>query len=148
MSNQIKFKTIIMSTTEIAKETVYYTGTIGFAPNLLSTVVNFSLLVHPYNNSVSGTVKINVGTTKESYIGEVTGKTYATGLGDSVRLLRINGNIPSNSPITPLNFPFEATMNLKADWDGKGGFSFLGEHKEDQPVSGKKYVLDNANVAS
>lgn len=131
-----------MSTTiDTTVETVYFKGIIGFAPNLLATVVNFSLLVHPENHTVSGTVTINVGTNKKSYTGKVTGTVYSTGFGDIVRVLSLKGNIPSDNKLTPLEFPFEANMALKTDWNGEGGFSFQGQHEEKVPVTGNTFNL-------
>ncbi|AUC16157.1 hypothetical protein BTO06_13745 [Tenacibaculum sp. SZ-18] len=121
---------------DTALETIYYKGTMGFAPNPLATVVNFSLLLNYEDNSVSGTVKINVGTDKKSYTGKVSGKVYSTGLNGFLRVLSLQGNIPSDDKLTPLEFPFEANMALKADWSGEGGFSFQGQHEENVPVKG------------
>ncbi|KAB1157424.1 DUF1842 domain-containing protein [Tenacibaculum aiptasiae] len=131
-----------MSTTvDTAVETIYFKGTMGFAPNLLATIVNFSLLVHPENHTVSGTVTINVGTDKKSYTGKVSGTVYSTGLGDIVRVLSLKGSIPSDNKLTPLQFPFEANMALKADWNGEGGFTFQGKHEEKVPVNGHIFNL-------
>ncbi|WP_043706449.1 DUF1842 domain-containing protein [Tenacibaculum ovolyticum] len=131
-----------MSTTiNTAVETVYFKGTMGFVPNLLATIVNFSLLVHPENHTVSGTVTINVGTDKKTYTGKVTGTVYSTGYGDIVRVLSLNGSIPSDNKLTPLQFPFEANMALKADWSGTGGFSFQGYHEEKVPVKADTFNL-------
>ena len=129
------------TTTNTAVETVYFKGTMGFPPNLLATVVNFSLLVHPENHTVSGTVTINVGTDKKSYTGKVNGTVYSTGFGDIVRVLNLKGNIPSDNKLTPLEFPFEANMALKADWNGEGGFSFQGQHEEKVPVTATSFNL-------
>ncbi len=131
-----------MSTTiNTAVETIYYKGTMGFAPNLLATLVNFSLLVHPEDHTVSGTVTINVGTDKKTYTGKVTGTVYSTGFGDIVRVLSLKGSIPSDNKLTPLEFPFEANMALKADWSGTGGFSFQGQHEEKVPVTANTFNL-------
>ncbi|WP_442265305.1 DUF1842 domain-containing protein [Tenacibaculum sp. ZS6-P6] len=133
-----------MATTALATKTVYFKGLMGFAPNLLATVVNFSLLVHSDKHTVSGTVKINVGTDKKSYSGKVSGTVYATGLNDIVRVISLQGHIPSENKLTPLEFPFEANMALKADWSGEGGFSFQGQHDEKVPVKGSTFNLDSA----
>jgi len=131
-----------MSTTiNTGIETVYFKGTMGFAPNLLATIVNFSLLVHPTNHTVSGTVTINVGTDKKTYTGKVTGTVYSTGYNDVVRVLGLKGSIPSDNKLTPLQFPFEANMALKADWNGTGGFSFQGQHEEKVPVIADTFNL-------
>ncbi|TCP28430.1 uncharacterized protein DUF1842 [Tenacibaculum skagerrakense] len=132
------------TTVKTTTETIYYKGTMGFAPNLLATVVNFSLLVHPDNHTVSGTVRINVGTDKKSYSGKVSGTVYATGLNDIVKVISLHGHIPSDNKLTPLEFPFEANMALKADWSGEGGFSFQGQHDEKVPVKGSVFNLDSA----
>lgn len=129
------------TTTNTAVETIYYEGTIGFAPNLLATIVNFSLLVHSEDHSVTGSVKINVGTDKKTYTGKVTGTVYSTGFGEYVRIISLKGSIPSDNKLTPLQFPFEATMSLKTDWNGTGGFSFQGQHEEKIPVTADIFKL-------
>lgn len=122
-------------------ETIYYKGTLGFSPNLLATIVNFSLLIHPEDHSLSGTVKINIGTNKKTYTGKVTGTVYSTGFGNIVRVLSLKGNISSDNKLTPLEFPFEANMALKEDWNGAGGFSFQGQHEEEVPVTANTFNL-------
>ena len=129
------------TTTNTVIETIYHKGTIGFAPNPLATLINFSLVVHPEDHSVSGTVKINVGTDKKTYAGKVTGTVYSTGFGNIVRVLSLKGNIPSDNKLTPLFFPFEANMALKTDWNGKGGFSFQGKSEEEVPVTANTFNL-------
>lgn len=113
----------------------------GFVPNLLATIVNFPLLVQPENHTVSGTTTINVGADKKTYIGKVTGTVYSTGYGDIARVLSLNGSIPSDNKLTPLQFPFEANMALKADWNGEGGFTFQGQHQEKVPVTANTFNL-------
>ena len=107
------------TTVNTATETIYYKGTMGFVPNLLATIVNFSLLVHPEDHTVSGTVRISVGTDKKVYSGRVTGTIYSTGIGDIVRVLYIQGNIPTDNKFSNVLLPFEANMALKADWNGE-----------------------------
>lgn len=114
------------------------TGTIGFAPDLNASIVNFSLLVNEDTHQVSGSVEIQVNPPEEKpYSGTVTGTAYATGYGDYVEVIAIQGTIPSNNKLTPIEFPFNAHMALKADGSGIGGFNFQTTHLEDQPVSTK-----------
>ncbi|MDY0780298.1 DUF1842 domain-containing protein [Tenacibaculum sp. IB213877] len=129
------------TTANTAVETIYYKGTMGFVPNLLATIFNFSLLVHPEEHTVSGTVKINVGIDKKVYFGKVTGAVYSTGLGDIVRVLNIQGNIPTDNKFSNVLLPFEANMALKADWNGEGGFSFLGQHEQNVPIKADIFKL-------
>lgn len=127
--------------TVTAVETIYFKGTMGFVPNLLATIVNFTLLVHPEEHTVSGTVRINVGTDKKVYSGRVTGTVYAAGIGEIERVLNIKGNIPTDNKFSNVLLPFEANMALKADWNGEGGFSFLGQHEEKVPVNADIFKL-------
>ncbi|SED08678.1 protein of unknown function [Tenacibaculum sp. MAR_2009_124] len=129
------------TSTNTAVETIYYKGTMGFVPNLLATIVNFSLLVHPDDHTVSGTVRISDGTDKKTYVGKVSGTVYAAGVGEIVRVLHITGNIPADIKDAPLQLSFEANMALKADWNGEGGFSFLGKHEEGVPVKADVFKL-------
>ena len=133
-----------MATTALATETVYFKGSMGFIANPLGTMVDFSLLVDSDKHTVTGNVTITDGATKESYSGRVSGTTYPAGYGDIVRLINITGSIPGSNPLTPIQFPFEANMALKADWDGKGGFTFLGKHHDDVEVQGSIFKLDSA----
>ena len=114
------------------------TGTIGFAPDLNASIVNFNLMVDPETHKVNGSVQIQVNPPEEKpYSGNVTGTVYATGYGEYVQVIAIQGTIPSNNLLTPINFPFNAHMALKADGSGVGGFNFRGQHLEDQPVTTK-----------
>ena len=117
-------------------EFIHYKGTMGFVPNPLATIVNFSLMINQEDHTVNGTVRISVGTDKKTYSGKVTGTAFSTGFNDIVRILSIKGEIPSNDKFTPLLFPFEANMALKADWSGQGGFSFQSQHEAELPVKG------------
>jgi len=123
-------------------ETLYYKGSMGFLANPLDTIVEFSLLVDSEKHTVNGNVTITDGATKETYSGKVSGSTYPAGLGGISRLINITGSIPNSNPLTPLQLPFEANMALKADWDGKGGFTFLGKHHDDVEVKGSIFKLD------
>lgn len=134
-----------MSTTEIAIRTVYFNGTIGNVTDPLATIIHFSLLVHPSDHTVSGTIRISQGAGKETYHGQITGKTYAIDSNNFVRLISLNGTIPSSNKLTPLLFPFDAILSLKKDWNGIGGFYFLGKHKEEVPVNATIFNLQSAS---
>lgn len=110
-------------------------GTIGSLVNLNGPYVNFTLVVEEDTHKVHGTVKIYTNPPSEKpYTGNVTGTVYATGLAPFVKGITIQGLIPSNNPLTPIEFPFNGFMQLKADNTGVGGFNFHGEHLENLPV--------------
>jgi hypothetical protein len=121
-----------MSSTQIIR------GTLGSTVNLNSPVVNFSLMADSETRKVHGSVQINLGEPGDKpYKGNVTGTLYATGFGPYDKVISLDGYIPSNNPITPIEFGFNANMALKADGNGVGGFNFKGNHFEELPVTYK-----------
>ncbi|MEM6686832.1 MAG: DUF1842 domain-containing protein [Bacteroidota bacterium] len=121
--------------------TLIIRGTLGNSPDLNAPIVNFNLIADPETHKVSGSVEINVGNpTEKPYKGNVTGTYYATGYNGYVSQISLNGYIPSNNPITPIEFGFNASMALKADGTGEGSFNFKDIHQEQVPV---KYTSMN-----
>lgn len=116
-------------------------GTMGSIANLNSPIVKFNLTAGS-DHKVHGSVEVTLGNPGDKpYKGNVTGTLYPTGFGKFDKVISINGNLPSQNPLTPLNFPFNANMALEADGDGVGGFNFRGEHYEELPVTYKTAEL-------
>ncbi len=125
-----------MSTqTEITTNVQTMQGTLGSLVNLNSPYVNFNLIVDEETHQVHGTVRIHMNPPVEKpYVGNVKGTIYATGYGPYVKVITLEGVIPSNNAITPIEFPFNAHFALEADDKGSGGFNFQGKHYENLPV--------------
>jgi hypothetical protein len=113
-------------------------GTMGSTVNLNSPIVKFNLTADPESHKVHGSVEITLGNPGDKpYKGNVTGTLYATGFKQFVKVISLQGYIPSNNPITPIEFGFNANMGLEANGEGVGGFNFKGEHHEELPISYK-----------
>ncbi|CAL2077060.1 DUF1842 domain-containing protein [Tenacibaculum sp. 190524A05c] len=133
-----------MNTNTITK-TIYFKGVMGEIADPLSPVLQFSLLVHPYENTVSGTVKLTLSNGEEEvYSGQVTGSTHASGFKESVRLINIRGNFPPQHNLSGIVLPFEANMSLDSDWNGSGGMTFKGKNYEKLPIKGSIFNLDSS----
>ncbi|AXG71677.1 hypothetical protein KORDIASMS9_03934 [Kordia sp. SMS9] len=118
--------------------TLIIRGTMGSTVNLNSPIVNFNLTADPETHKVHGSVEITLGNPGDKpYKGNVTGTLYATGFKQFVKVISLNGYIPSNNPITPIEFGFNANMGLEADGEGVAGFNFKGQHFEELPVTYK-----------
>ena len=124
-------------------EVLYLKGTLGNTTNPTTTAVTFSLLVYPFENTVTGTVKIHKN--DDVYTGQVTGKTYTTTHNHIVRLLNLKGNIPYTDKLTKTEFSFDASICFSMDWNGSGGFSFQQEHEEKMPVTSSIFRLESIN---
>ena len=130
------------TTANTTAQTVYFKGIMGEVANPLSPLLNFSLLIHPEENTVGGTVKLTISNGEEEvYSGQVTGVTHASGLHDVVRLISIRGNFPPKNKFSGIVFPFEANMALSSDWKGSGGITFRGENYENLPINGDTFNL-------
>ena len=111
-------------------------GILGSSVNLNEEYVNFTLMLDPDTHKVHGSVKIYTNPPSEKpFIGNVTGTVYATGFGSFVKGITLQGTIPSNKPLVPIEFPFSAHLNLESDTKGIGGFNFQGKHLENLPVT-------------
>jgi len=108
-------------------------GTIGNVGMKGAPILNFSLVVVPSKNSVSGTVHVTQAVEGGSYSGHVTGKIHATGLGPVTQIVSLKGMMSQDSPVIGL-FPIEANMAINSAWEGEGGFSYLNVHVEKVPV--------------
>ncbi|CAL2091412.1 DUF1842 domain-containing protein [Tenacibaculum sp. 190524A05c] len=133
-----------MNTNTITK-TIYFKGVMGEIADPLSPVLQFSLLVHPYENTVSGTVKLTISNGEEEvYSGQVTGSTHASGFKESVRLINIRGNFPPQHKLSGIVLPFETNMSLDSDWNGSGGMTFKGRNYEKLPIKASIFNLDSS----
>lgn len=122
--------------------TLIIRGTLGNVTDLNAPIVNFNLTADPESHEVHGSVEINVGNPEEKpYKGNVSGKYYATGYNGYVSTISLNGYIPSNNPITPIEFGFDANMALKSDGTGHGNFNFKNIHQEKVSVTYKSMNL-------
>ncbi len=125
-------------------QTIYFKGMMGEVTDPLSPVLNFSLLVHPSENTVSGTVKLTISDGQEEiYSGQVAGTTHASGFKDVVRLINIRGNFPPQYKLSGIVLPFETNMSLDSDWDGSGGMTFKGRNYENLPIKASIFNLDS-----
>ncbi len=120
-------QTNIMAGAYLAKGTIGNVGMPG-AP-----VVHFSLIVVPSQRNVSGSVHITQAIQDGNYSGNVSGKIYATGLGEYTKVVGIKGLVNSDAPV-PTGIEFEAHMAIDESWNGKGGFNYGNVHVEDVPV--------------
>ena len=121
--------------------TVIISGTMGSTENLNSPIVKFNLTADPLSHKVHGSVEVTLGNPGDKpYKGNVEGTLYAAGLAPYDKIIGISGSLPSQNPLTPLNFPFNAHMSLEANGTGVGGFNFRGQQSEDLPV---KYTEEN-----
>ena len=126
-------------------KTIYFKGVMGEIADPLSPVLQFSLLVHPYENAVSGTAKLTIANDEEGiYFAQVTGSTHASGFKESVRLINIRGNFPPQHKLSGIVLPFEANISLDSDWNGSGGMTFRGRNYEKLPVRGSIFNLDSS----
>ncbi|WP_298516630.1 DUF1842 domain-containing protein [uncultured Kordia sp.] len=117
-------------------------GTMGSTVNLNSPIVKFSLMTDLETNKVNGTVQVTLGNPGDKpYSGNVTGTLYPTGFGKFDKVISIHGYLPSNNPITPIEFGFNANMALESDGQGVGGFNFKGGHYEELPITYKSMEL-------
>lgn len=112
-------------------------GTIGNVGMPGAPIVNFSLVVVPSTNSVSGEVHVTQAIEGGNYSGHVTGKIHATGLGKVTQIVALTGQLSQVGPVIGL-FPFNANMAIDGSWNGEGGFSYLNVHVEKVPVHAAK----------
>jgi hypothetical protein len=121
--------------TTVITDTKTIEGTLGSLVNLNEAYVNFTLTLDEEEHKVYGTVKIYLNPPLEKpFVGNVTGAIYSTGYGEFVQGITLQGSIPSNNPITPIEFLFNASLHLESDNKGTGSFQFQGKHLEGLPV--------------
>lgn len=109
-------------------------GIIGNVGMPGAPIVHFSLVVVPSQHKVSGSVHVTQAIAGGSYSGEVTGKIYATGLGNVTQVVGLQGTIHPDGP-EPIEIPFDAHMAIDGAWNGTGGFNYANVHVESAPVA-------------
>lgn len=117
-------------------------GTMGSTVDLNSPIVKFNLTADTTTHKVHGSLQVTLGNPGDKpYKGNVTGTLYSTGFGPFDMVISINGYLPSNNPITPIEFGFNANMAFKSDGQGVGGFNFKGGQYEELPITYKSMEL-------
>lgn len=114
-------------------------GTIGNVGTPGAPIAAFSLVVVPSQNSVSGTVVITqaVSGPEGHIVIPVTGKIYATGIGNYTKVVSLQGQYVQSVPppaIGSFLADFNAHLAIDNEWNGKGGFSYWRHNIEDVAV--------------
>lgn len=114
-------------------------GTIGNVGMPGAPVASFSLVVVPSQHSVSGTVVITqaVQGPDSHIVVPVTGKIFATGIGNVTQVVGLRGQYVHSVPppaIGSFLANFDAHLAIDNEWNGTGGFSYFGHNVEDVPV--------------
>ncbi|WP_281298360.1 DUF1842 domain-containing protein [Flavobacterium limnophilum] len=123
-------------------------GTIGNVGMSGAPVATFSLVVVPSQNSVSGTVVITQAISgPDSYIVvPVTGKIYATGLGNVTKVVSLQGQYVHSVPppaIGSFLANFDAHLAIDNAWNGKGGFTYYQHQVENVPVAAINSLVES-----
>ena len=134
-----------MSTTATATETsrligaYLVNGKMGNAGMPGAPIANFSLVVVPSTNSVSGTVEIKQALGSHgSIIVNVSGEIRATGYGKVTKVVSLTGKyvqVATPPAIGAYLANFSAHLAIDNDWNGQGGFSYGTHDVENVPVS-------------
>lgn len=114
-------------------------GTIGNVGMPGAPIAHFSLVVVPSQHSVSGTVVITqaIQGSDSNISVQVTGKIYATGLGQYTQVVSLSGQYVQTVPppaIGAFLANFNANMAIDGSWNGVGGFSYWQHDIENVPV--------------
>lgn len=122
-------------------------GTIGNVGMPGAPIATFSLVVVPSQNSVSGTVVITqaVNGPDSHIVVPVTGKIYATGLGQYTKVVSLQGQYVHSVPppaIGSFLANFDAHLAVDNAWNGTGGFSYWTHTVENVPVAAVKNLKE------
>lgn len=122
-------------------------GTIGNVGMPGAPIATFSLVVVPSQNSVSGTVVITqaVNGPDSHIVVPVTGKIYATGLGQFTKVVSMQGQYVHSVPppaIGSFLANFDAHLAVDNAWNGTGGFSYWKHQIENVPVTAAKELKE------
>jgi len=122
-------------------------GTIGNVGMPGAPVAAFSLVVVPSQNSVSGTVVITqaIQGPDSHIVVPVTGKIYATGLGQYTKVVSLQGQYVHSVPppaIGSFLASFDAHFAIDNAWNGNGGFSYFQHQVENVPVAAVKNLQE------
>ncbi|MGO4771065.1 DUF1842 domain-containing protein [Flavobacterium sp. W22_SRS_FK3] len=125
-------------------------GTIGNVGTPGAPIANFSLIVVPSQNSVSGTVVITqaIQGPDSHIVVPVKGKIYATGFGSVTKVVSLHGEYVHSVPppaIGSFLAEFDAHLAIDNAWNGKGGFSYYQHQVENVPVAATKNLQEELN---
>jgi len=114
-------------------------GTLGNVGMPGAPIMHFNLVVVPSKNTVSGSVKIIQAIAPPNghiVIQNVKGQIHATGYGDVAQIVSLEGEYTIGA--SDVLYSFQASMNLKMNWDGSGSFTYGEQTIEDVPVHVEK----------
>jgi hypothetical protein len=122
-------------------------GTIGNVGTPGAPIATFSLVVVPSQHSVSGTVVITqaIPGPDSHIVVSVTGKIYATGIGNVTQVVSLQGQYVHSVPppaIGSFLANFDAHLAIDNAWNGKGGFSYFNHTVENVPVASVKNLKE------
>ncbi len=109
-------------------------GTMG-TDRMGAARMNFTLVVVPSNESITGEVEITQAISGPNAILRfpVTGEIKATGLGDKTQAVSLSGKHPyaAESGVGLMLLPFTANMSIDNKWNGTGScqYGINGEKK-------------------
>lgn len=123
-------------------------GTIGNVGTPGAPIATFSLVVVPSQHSVSGTVVITqaINGPDSHIVVQVTGKIYATGLGQVTKVVSLHGQYVHSVPPPAIgSFLAEFNAHLAVDnaWNGHGGFSYWNHTVENVPVASINSLVES-----
>lgn len=122
-------------------------GTIGNVGMPGAPIATFSLVVVPSQNSVSGTVIVTqaIQGPDSHIVVQVTGKIYATGIGNVTKVVSLQGQYVHSVPppaIGSFLANFDAHLAIDNAWNGNGGFSYYQHNVENVPVAAVKNLKE------
>ncbi|MFH7004426.1 DUF1842 domain-containing protein [Flavobacterium bizetiae] len=122
-------------------------GTIGNVGTPGAPIATFSLVVVPSQHSVSGTVVITqaIPGPDSHIVVSVTGKIYATGIGNVTQVVSLQGKYVHSVPppaIGSFLANFDAHLAIDNAWNGNGGFSYFNHTVENVPVASVKNLKE------
>ena len=110
-------------------------GTLGNLDLLGAPIMHFNLVVVPSENTVSGSVEI-IQAIAPPYghisIQNLKGQIRATGFGGVEQIVALEGNYTIGA--SEVLYSFNASMNLKMNWEGSGSFTYGEQTIENVPV--------------
>ena len=115
-------------------------GTMGDVGVPGAPIMNFSLVVVPSANSVTGVVEITQAIAPPSgsiVIRNVTGVIRSTGFGSVTKVVSLQGEYVQSVPPPAIGSylaRFSAHMAIDDNWNGMGGFDYGTHSVEDVPV--------------
>lgn len=125
--------------TQTLLDTTYLTkGTIGNVGLPGAPIVQFSLVVSPSAQTVSGIVEITQSINRPSIKVNVAGKIRSTGYGKVTQIVNLQGEYTISVPPPAIGSyleRFSAYMDIDSSWNGLGGFSYGNTKVDNVPVT-------------